>query len=910
MKLRAVRLASVGPFGSPVAIEGLTDGLNVLAERNEFGKSTILRAIRAGFFTRHTTNAGRELAALRSSLGGDPLIELDFEADGKAWRMRKCLAGSRARSTAELTELAHGRLAARGADAEAQLGALIGAEGETAGRFALLFVDQTAALAPLPPDTSAANAINAAIEREINEAGSGAHLRAVRRRVSALLEPLATEKRRSPKAGTAYANAVKRRDALAQSLAIARKEAEALSARFDALETMRAHQRQVDAPAAIAALEHAVVDAQAKLEAAQAAVELHADARVKIAEAARASDALAVFDKLEKELHQLEADASRDEQKHAAAETAAASAMEMAERKRAAAEAVDQDYQHLTELAQLRAQTDADAARASQLQEIEARVAEVHALDAEIARLSAQLADSPATRERLAQVARIERTIETVEARLAAGAARVAIRYEPGAAGRITLAGAPQPEGAAFTVDDDLTLDIPGIGSIRISAGRSADVEADRAALAAHREALVQALATCGLASLADVPTARQEHATIEAALLDARSRHAALAPQGVEALARRCSELAQAAQPGPGTPGQQGMPTAPLPEAATLASRLKESRAMRAAAAAEATAATATAAELMAAAREAGATLAGRRQRREQIARQLPAANARAAERSRLANRMDEASEAAQQALQAARAAAPEAPTSETLARLSLEREAAGKRRSQQAAESQRLAVEIAGAEAALAEAQDQGAGHRLAELEGEHALWARQTQGYMDEVDALALLAEALDAAEAESRTSTLQPLTSRLKPYLTELFDAAHIDFGDKLTVDTLARSGVSEPIDRLSQGTQEQIAVLVRLAFARLLAENGAAAPLILDDALVYSDDARLERMFAILEQAANHHQVIVLTCHQRGFEGLNGHRLALAPWNVGTPGEAFDKHGIGDRNGLGGHRGAA
>ena len=62
-------------------------------------------------------------------------------------------------------------------------------------------------------------------------------------------------------------------------------------------------------------------------------------------------------------------------------------------------------------------------------------------------------------------------------------------------------------------------------------------------------------------------------------------------------------------------------------------------------------------------------------------------------------------------------------------------------------------------------------------------------------------------------------------------------------------------VEEELGSLSEGTQEQLAVLVRLGFGRLLAESGAPVPLILDDALVYSDDARIERMFAALKLAA-------------------------------------------------------
>ena len=55
------------------------------------------------------------------------------------------------------------------------------------------------------------------------------------------------------------------------------------------------------------------------------------------------------------------------------------------------------------------------------------------------------------------------------------------------------------------------------------------------------------------------------------------------------------------------------------------------------------------------------------------------------------------------------------------------------------------------------------------------------------------------------------------------------------------------------------------------------------PVILDDALVYSDDARIEKVVSIIEQAGRHHQVIVLTCRDRTFAGLGGMLLRIKAW---------------------------
>jgi uncharacterized protein YhaN len=80
--------------------------------------------------------------------------------------------------------------------------------------------------------------------------------------------------------------------------------------------------------------------------------------------------------------------------------------------------------------------------------------------------------------------------------------------------------------------------------------------------------------------------------------------------------------------------------------------------------------------------------------------------------------------------------------------------------------------------------------------------------------------------------------------------------------------------------LSEGTQEQIAVLARLGFAELLLDQGRPATVILDDALVFSDDDRIERMFDIMTRAAERLQIIVLTCRQRLFTRLGARMLRI------------------------------
>src|SRR3546814_19198961 len=76
----------------------------------------------------------------------------------------------------------------------------------------------------------------------------------------------------------------------------------------------------------------------------------------------------------------------------------------------------------------------------------------------------------------------------------------------------------------------------------------------------------------------------------------------------------------------------------------------------------------------------------------------------------------------------------------------------------------------------------------------------------------------------------------------------------------------------------RGTQEQLAVLTRIAFADLLIEKGKPASLMLDDALVFADDDRFEVMLDILTEAAQRMQIIILSCRTSAYRGLDANRI--------------------------------
>ena len=124
MKIKAIRLAEVGPFSEGVALEGLSGRLDVLAGPNELGKSTLFRALALLLAEKHTSTA-RSIQALRPNSGGAPLVEAEMEIEGCNWRLTKRFLTQR---SAELADIESGRVW-RGSDAEEKAAQLLHTDG-------------------------------------------------------------------------------------------------------------------------------------------------------------------------------------------------------------------------------------------------------------------------------------------------------------------------------------------------------------------------------------------------------------------------------------------------------------------------------------------------------------------------------------------------------------------------------------------------------------------------------------------------------------------------------------------------------------------------------------------------------------------------------------------------------------
>jgi chromosome segregation ATPase len=176
------------------------------------------------------------------------------------------------------------------------------------------------------------------------------------------------------------------------------------------------------------------------------------------------------------------------------------------------------------------------------------------------------------------------------------------------------------------------------------------------------------------------------------------------------------------------------------------------------------------------------------------------------------------------------------------------------------------------------------QGPGERLSEYEGKFEKAGQQLESIERKARAIKLLYETMKQCEQEAREQFMEPVQTRLRPYLNEVFPGSDLALDkSEFEIAGLLRNRVSEKYNSLSVGTREQISVLTRLAIAGLLKEKGYPVAVILDDALVYSDARRFDLMKSLLRRAAEERaiQIIILTCRRRDYEDMESSLISLA-----------------------------
>lgn len=862
MKLRRIEVKDFRKLGH-VVIDDLGDGLNVIVGDNEAGKSTLLAALRAALFERHRVGGAAAAAMQPYNQSVRPEVVLEFERGGVGWTLRKAfcqrqeaeLSGNGERYTGDAVE---DKLAEMFGFTPPSSGGTKPQEHH--GVFGLLWVEQGTSHRALGIGAGR-NHLASALEREIGQVTGGERGRALltaaearrdqfwdkrgnaRGEFKALAGQVETDRQHLADLERQLAEHDERVNRLAgiQNI-LARHQ------RDDTLEAARMRAAAArEAFAAVSGLAEALRAAEGAVERAKLkrdAAEARAAARLKLiadlagdktsldaANAAR-GEAAAAYARLEG----LAAEASARREAAAHAEQQAVAALHRLERaaaRRQAAEAAGRLG------GQLKLAEEADEARRKALALVQA---------------------SALAAEDIEALEKLERALDQARMRLEAASVRIALHPEGAQAAQ--LDGKPVADGEALLLSRDARLVLEGYGAVEIRPGGGTEALV-RAAEEAGQE-LAAALRRRGQADLSAARVALRRQDAARAEVKTHGATIAALAPDGIDALRQEIARNALLMEAGEAD-------TDACEPADIEAARQRRTEAAGVLRAAEAetkdrnAAVEAARRELAVLDERVSVAQARHARRMEELAAARVVAEDAALDTE--ASRERQAFEAAVTGCDGAQAALvgadPEAKQIALKQAEQAEREID--------ADIRRLDIEKREIEAALRALGKDGLGEQLALLEGQIAATEARLKSMTLEAQAARLLHTTLADAQRETKDRWLAPVRERSAPYLRLIQADSDIVLHDEtFEIEQLVRNGVAEPFGSLSVGAREQIAVITRIALADILREAGQEACIVLDDALVNTDEARLERMHLVLGKAAQNQQVLILTCRERDF----------------------------------------
>lgn len=874
MKLRALRVHNVRQFGGRgVALEGLTDGLNSFAEPNETGKSTLFDALQTLLFKKHSSK-DKDVGVLQPYDGGNPHISADLETESGLYRIEKrFLAGP---AFARVSEVATGREIARADAVTEWLHATLGMGDRDAGPAGLLWVRQGRSWDQSGGREARGTALSSIVADQLDAMTAGERMRLAIDRATAELAPL-VDTRGKPKRGGAWAEAIQRITDLEQQEANLAAQMDALGRELEERNRLRRDlaDRQDDPEEAqrqaakLAAAEQAEREASARAarlpglaQQLTSKRELRANSERDLERFVQARDAAR---SAETRLAEITPALDRLREEFAVAETQEVTARAAQEAAAAVQQQATRDVQQAlsAETRQLAERRIADLKKMRTDAVTAAATARAHRAEADLILLDQRGLDA---------IDEAARALDRAQATADAQSTTLEVAYLPAAPAEIRKDGTPLEHGVPLQIHTRTLLEIDRVGALTVSPGGldAAQAATESVASAKARLAELLAKAQVGTARAARTAYERKTRLLQDAA---AQERHlATLAPDGLDTLEDEIARLSLQAQEAQETEAPDLDTARAAQSAAESASRAADTEGQRARQSRE------EQADKLRAAQQAQKDL--QTQLATALATTGPGANwdakfsalssdvgSHQVEIERLESELAELADAEDQLRLA-------------LADVKRLRDALKNRD----LEINQIQLRLAAIDARFEDAMTEGLSEELHDTRDALAVARPGLDQLTQHVRALQLLDTELKRAHRAMRETYFEPVNRELAPLLDRVMAGDKLAFDeDNFLPDRLLRDGREEDVARLSGGTQEQIAILTRLAFACLLARNGRPTPVILDDALIFTDDDRIEDMFTILNAMTADLQIIVFTCRQRAFRDLGSNVLSLTDW---------------------------
>ena len=134
--------------------------------------------------------------------------------------------------------------------------------------------------------------------------------------------------------------------------------------------------------------------------------------------------------------------------------------------------------------------------------------------------------------------------------------------------------------------------------------------------------------------------------------------------------------------------------------------------------------------------------------------------------------------------------------------------------------------------------------------------------------EYGAWKLLLDTLRDAEAEDAVHLGKALVEPVSRRVSELTGGAYgeVSIAPTLSTQNIEAAGSKRELSRLSVGTRDQLATVLRLTIAEKLGST-----VVLDDQLVQSDASRMQWLSGFMMECSKEFQILVLTCHPEHYD---------------------------------------
>ncbi|MDX2355743.1 AAA family ATPase [Dietzia sp. PP-33] len=847
-------------------------GVFVIEGPNESGKTSLMDALE--MLLEHKASSGRAEIKAASPVGRDVpvVVEADFTIDGERLRYRKEFVRGK-RTSLEFTDSAK-----------------VALTGDDAHEYVRDLLDRRV-------DRSLWRALRIAQDEPIGQVDAGKGMESLRRALDtaaggadptgddSLIMRVAEERNRylTARRGEATGDLARSETRLADART-ALDEATAGLSELDAAVTE--HARQTAAHAGRRSSLVAVEAEVARLEeAGRTATGLREALRTAEAEVDRATVAHEASSRLHRERaglvsrrdgEQLRMADLRDAAAQAAARSEPAQTRAM--QARTALESAEARVTRARALLDAQREAHECARRRAELEEVDSLLGTLGVLGDELAGMEAELAEVGLPGGAVARIRDAEAALREAVVRSAASAPTVAVA----GAGEVLIGSEPvdAAEGWVREIVEDTVFEV---GSVSLTVVPAGDTEAVRRAETTARSRLAALLAEVGAGSLSEAEERERRADGLRADIAAHRRRRTdLLRGDTLEDLSRRRSALATEvaadrddARPAAGDPCDTGVPgagssTDPAVESADAESDLARCRGEDRAASSEAE------------------TLRTDLATREALAAEA-AARVQECEDALAAARADTPDEDLEVALERTRVVVDSTREAVVRARARLDEALADAPpellENARASLAALVSEERDGAAAvatALGRVNAIGEQGRL----GDVAVAEREFEAAQRENEALWRRARAADLLHRTLVQRRAEALRSYQEPFHRAVVELGCLvygrDFdvrlGEDLTILSRRSGGVTVDYESLSGGAREQLAVIVRIACARLVGDNGV--PVFLDDTMGYTDPARRLSMGAVIAAAAATSQVIVLTCDRARFAGVGSARTHI------------------------------